>query len=312
MDTASVSAEAMPVSTNLISAKKKRKVNLTPYLFIAPHVILFIAFFLVPTVFGIYVSFTKWNIYSDPSWLGLANYKTILFDTSSTFYTQFWNGLKNTVTFVILCVPFQIVIPLLIATALYYKPKGAKFFQSIFYMPTVFSITSVTLTWMFIFSRSLGLFNHLFGTNINWYGEQPFAWMTIVIVTLWWGIGGNMIIYIAALSGIDKSILESAQLDGATGAKGFFYIIIPSIKFQLVYTLVMSIIAQFNIYGQPLILTEGGPNQSTSVLLMYIRNLAFGTGTPIAGMASAMATCLGLIIGTVSIIQITALRNQDA
>lgn len=294
-----------------VSEKKKRKVNLTPYLFIAPHVLLFIVFFLIPTLFGIYASFTKWNIFSDPVWVGLDNYKLILTNIDSTFYRQFWNGLKNTITFVIMCVPFQILIPLIMATALYYRPKGYKVFQSIFYMPTLFSITSVTLTWLFIFNRSLGLFNNMLGTDINWYGEQPYAWITIIVVTLWWCIGTNMIIYIAALSSIDKAIIESAQIDGATGIKGFWYIIIPSIKFQIVYTLVTSIIAQFNVYGQPLMLTNGGPNESTSVLLMYIRNLAFGTGNPIAGVASAMATCLGLLIGAISIIQLIALKNQD-
>lgn len=291
--------------------KKFKKSGLTPYLFIAPHVLLFLIFFIIPAFYGIYASFTKWNIFTDPVWIGLENYKTILTQADSTFYRQFWNGLKNTVLFVVICVPFQIIIPLLIATALYAKPKGHKIFQSIFYMPTVFSITSVTLTWLFIFNRSLGLFNHMFGTDVNWYGEQPYAWMTIVIVTLWWCIGGNMIIYIAALAGVDKSVLESADIDGAGQVQKFFYIIIPSIKFQIVYTIITSVINQFNIYGQPLILTQGGPNQSTNVLLMYIRNLAFGTGNPIAGVASAMGTCLGLLIGVISVIQLRMMQRQD-
>lgn len=290
--------------------KKFKKSKLIPYLFISPHLILFLVFFILPTVYGIYASFTKWNIFTNPTWVGLSNYRVILTQKDSTFYVQFWNGLKNTVIFVVCCVPFQIVIPLLIAAALYAKPKGHRLMQSIFYVPTVFSITSVTLTWLFIFNRSLGLFNHLFGTDINWYGEQPYAWMTIIIVTLWWCIGGNMIIYIAALAGVDKSMLESADMDGAGRLQKFFYITIPSIKFPIVYTLITSVIAQFNIYGQPLILTQGGPGQSTNVLLMYIRNLAFGTGSPIAGIASAMGTCLGLLIGVISVVQLKMLHSQ--
>lgn len=262
-------------------------------------------------VFGIYASFTKWDLFGDPTWVGLKNYQTIFTNTDSTFYRQFWNGLKNTVIFVLICVPFQISLPLLIAVLLNKKPKGRNIFQGIFYMPTLFSITSVTLTWLFIFNRTLGLFNHLFGTDINWYGEQPYAWMTIVIATVWWGIGGNLIIYVAALSGIDASILEAAALDGATGIRKFWYITLPSIQFPLAYTFVVSVIAQFNIYGQPLMITGGGPSESTHVLLMYIRNLAFGTGKSVAGMASAMSTVLGLIIGIVSVVQIIMIRKQE-
>ena len=289
----------------------KRKQQFVPYLFIAPHLLLFIIFFFIPMVYGIYASFTKWDLFGSPQWVGLQNYITIFTNKESTFYRQFWNGLKNTVVFVLICVPFQILIPLVLAILLDKRPKGRNVFQGIFYMPTLFSITSVTLTWLFIVNRTLGLFNHLFGTDINWYGEQPFAWMTIVIPTIWWCLGGNLIIYVAALSGIDRSILEAAALDGAAGLKKFWNIIIPSIKFPLAYTIVVSVIAQFNIYGQPLIITGGGPNESTYVLLMYIRNLAFGTGKSVAGMASAMSTSLGLLIGIVSVVQLILMRRQE-
>lgn len=292
--------------------KRKKKFKITPYLFIAPHIILFIVFFLYPLGYGIFASFTKWNLFNQPEFIGLENYRLILFEKDSTFYRQFWNGLKNTVTFVIICVPFQIIIPLLIAQALNLKPKGHRFFQSTIYMPTLVSITAVTLTWMFIFNRTLGLFNNMLGTDINWYGEQPYAWMTIVIVTIWWIAGQNMIIYVAALEGIDKDILEAAQIDGVNMFQRFFRITLPSIRFQLVYTLVISIIQQFNIYGQPLMLTGGGPNETTFVLLMYIRNLAFGTGNSIAGVSTAMSMVLGLVICIVSIFQLILLRNREA
>ena len=292
--------------------KHKKKFKLTPYLFIAPHILIFLIFFLIPMFYGIFASFTKWDLFGSPTWVGLSNYKTIFFNAESTFHRQFWNGLKNTVTFVLICVPFQIILPLIIAILLDKRPKGRNIFQGIFYLPTLFSITSVTLTWLFIFNRTLGLYNHLFGTDINWYGEQPYAWMTIVIATVWWGIGGNLIIYVAALSGIDRSIVEAAALDGATGWKKFWNITLPSIRFPLTYTIVVSVIAQFNIYGQPLMITGGGPSETTHVLLMYIRTLAFGTGKSVAGMASAMSTVLGLIIGIVSVAQIIMIRKQEA
>jgi len=286
-----------------------KKFSLVPYLFIAPHVLLFAVFFLIPTVLGIYAGFTSWNIFSPPQWVGLDNFRTILFNTESTFHRQFWNGFSNTIIFVIITVPFQILIPLTIACLLNTKPKGRNAFQAIFYVPTLLSITSVTLTFLFIFNRSLGLWNNILGVDVNWFGEQPFAWMTIVITTLWWGIGGNMLIYIAALGGVDRGILEAAAVDGSEGFHRFRTVVLPSIMMPVLFTVVASVVAQFNIFGQPLLLTEGGPSESTHVLLMYIRNLAFGMGNPIAGLASAMAVCLGLVIGIISLIQMFVIKR---
>jgi multiple sugar transport system permease protein len=288
--------------------RKSKQVNLVPYLFIAPHIILFLVFFLYPMCYGIFASFTKWNLFGSPVWVGLDNYKLIFFDAESTFYRQFWHGLSNTVLFVIMCVPFQILLPLTLAWALYHKPKGRVIFQSIFYIPTLFSISSVILTWLNLLYRTNGFINRFFKIDINWLGSPPFAWISIVVLTLWWVIGGNLIIYIAAFSGVDKSVLESAEIDGAGGFTRFIRIILPMIKFPLVYTVIISIISQFNIYGQPLMLIP--KFESTMVLLIYIRNLAFGTGNPIAGVSSAMATCLGLIIGVVAVIQTNLMRKQ--
>ena len=296
------------VCTGKDKMKKTKQINIVPYLFILPHIVMFIVFFLYPMLYGIYASFTKWNLFGDPVWVGLENYHMIFFEQESTFFRQFWTGFRNTVFFVLICVPGQILLPLTMAWALYMKPWGRKVFQSLFYMPTLFSISAVIITWLGLLYRTNGLINWLFKTDINWLGEQPWAWASIVMVTLWWVIGTNLIIYVAAFSGVDKSILESTEIDGAGEFTRFFRIIIPMIRFPLVYTIIISVISQFNIFGQPLMLT---PNlESTTVLLIYIRNLAFGTGNPIAGVSSAMATIFGLVIGTVAIIQTVLLRKQ--
>jgi multiple sugar transport system permease protein len=178
-------------------------------------------------------------------------------------------------------------------------------------MPTLLSISSVILTWVFMFHRNLGPINNILGLRTNWFGQQPFTWIAIVIITLWWGIGGNMIIYLAALSGIDRSLYEAAEIDGANAIQRFFTITLPGLKNQLAYTVVLTTIAQFNIYGQPLMFSKGGPKESTRVLMMYIRELAFGSGESIAGLASAMAVILGLCIMAVSVIQFVLMRNKD-
>lgn len=292
--------------------KSRKKGSKAHYFFLAPHMLIFIIFFFIPFIYGIYISFTKWDMFSKPQWIGFENYLTLFTNKDSSFYRQFWNGFGNTLRFVIMIVPFQIAVPLIIALAIYAKPKGARIFQGIIYIPTLFSISAVILTWFFILHPSYGLINKLFGLEINWFGEQPYAWTSIIIVTIWWIIGLNMVIYVAALGGIDSSIIESAQIDGAGWGRRIIHIYIPLIKFPLLFTILSATTSQFNIYGQPLMLTKGGPTESTFVLIMYIRNLAFGSGKPIAGIASAMAVILGFVIGIFSVAQmIVLIKLQD-
>ncbi|MBC1458875.1 sugar ABC transporter permease [Listeria newyorkensis] len=290
---------------------KTRKWQFTPWLFAGPHLIIFLIFFLVPVVYGIYISFTDWDLIGTPDFVGFDNYREILFQKDSTFYEQLHNGLRNTFIFVVLTVPFCIIVPLLLASALNAKPRLNKLFQSLFYLPSLFAISAVIIIWGLMFNVSFGPINQFLGTTVNWVGTQPYAWLTLVIVTVWWCIGGNMIIYQAALNGISKDFYEAAEIDGATSMQKFFRITLPSIRAQLLYTVVMTTIAQFNVYGQPLMLTKGGPSGSTSVLLMYIQQNAFGTGQSIAGIASAMAVILGLCIMAVSAIQFFFLRNKN-
>ncbi|MBX4149636.1 sugar ABC transporter permease [Paenibacillus sp. FSL W7-1279] len=280
------------------------KKSLTPYFFVGPHLILFIVFILLPTLYGIYASFTQWNLINDPVWVGLANYKTILFDTESTFYTQFMNGLKNTLIFVVLSVPILIIIPLMIAVSLEHKKvKMKNVIQSILYIPGLISISAAALIWSLIFNKQLGITNNIFGSETVWAANQPYAWLIIIVITVWGGVGGNMIIYRASISGVSKDLYESAEIDGAGPVRRFSSITLPSIRFPLIYTFVMTTAGAFNVFGQPLMMTDGGPRQSTTVLMMYIRQLAFGHGESIAGMASAMAVLLGLVILVISALQ---------
>lgn len=283
----------------------------TPYAFIAPHLILFFIFFLIPSVVGIFISFTKWDLYSDPVWVGFENYYNILINQDSIFYEQFHNGLKNTFKFALLVIPFCIIVPLSLAVLLNNKPKGHKFFQAIFYLPGLLSISAVMLAWNFMFNKTFGLVNHLLNLDIIWTTQAPYYWIALIFITVWWCIGGNMVIYQAAISSISKDYYEAAQIDGAGVIKQFLYITLPSIKNQIIYTVVMTTIAQFNIYGQPLMFNDGGPSGANRVLMMYIQQLAFGQGASLSGIASAMAVMLGLCILLVVIFQNIVLSDRD-
>lgn len=134
--------------------KNKGKISLWPALFIGPHMLLFVLFFLIPAMIGIYVSMTEWDLYSQPVFVGLDNFRTLLWDTDSIYHTQFINGFKNTMLFALLSVPLCIVIPLGLAAALSAKPRLARFFQSILYLPTLFAISAVMIIWGFLLSLS--------------------------------------------------------------------------------------------------------------------------------------------------------------
>ncbi|MCM2677379.1 carbohydrate ABC transporter permease [Alkalicoccobacillus plakortidis] len=289
-----------------------KKINFSPIFFVGPHIVLFLVFILLPTIFGIYASFTKWNLVGDPVWVGLDNYRTILFNEDSTFYHQFYNGMKNTFLFVLISVPLMIIIPLLIAVALEHKEvKFKNLFQTLLYIPGLISISAASLIWSLIFNKQLGVVNNLFGSEAVWASTQPYAWITIIAITIWAGIGGNMIIYRASINGVSPDLYESAEIDGAGSFRKFLNITLPSIRFPLIFTLVMTTAGSFNVFAQPLMMTSGGPQQSTTVLMMYIRDLAFSHGQSIAGMASAMAVMLGLVILVISAIQYY-LMNRNA
>ncbi|CAM4477185.1 MAG: sugar ABC transporter permease [Paenibacillus macerans] len=291
----------------------KNKNKLAPVFFVGPHFILFVIFVFVPTIYGIYASFTQWNLMNDPVWVGLQNYKTILFDADSTFYNQFRNGLKNTFIFVGLSVPILIVLPLLIAAALEHKKVKLKgVIQSILYVPGLISISAAALIWLLIFNKQLGIAGNVFGSDVAWAANQPYAWIIIIVITVWGGVGGNMIIYRASINGVAKDLYEAAGIDGAGAVRKFFSITLPSIRFPVIYTFVMTTAGAFNVFGQPLMMTDGGPRQSTHVLMMYIRQLAFGTGESIAGMASAMAVLLGLVILVISTLQYYVMNRNAA
>lgn len=287
--------------------RRKLRKDLLPYAYIGPHLFFFIIFFVTPAVYGIYAAFTKWDLFNEPVFIGLSNFKTLLFDSGNTYFKQLRNGLGNTFKFVIYSVPFCIGVPLAIAVALQTKCRGNKFFQALFYFPSLLSITTVTLSWRYIFNTQYGVVPNFLGMKANWFAP-PHSWIVLVIVTVWWVAGGNMIIYQSALASIPQDQYEAAAVDGADFWQKFVHITIPGMKYPLTYTFVMSVVAQFNIYGQPLMLTGFNNNEANAVLLMYIQENA--VKKQVAGMSAAMAVILGLCIMVVSFIQMRVMKSN--
>lgn len=284
------------------------KAEVEPYLFIAPQVILFVTFSLVPIIYGLYAAFTSWDLYNDPIFTGLQNFKTILFDSSNTYYGQLRQGLGNTVKFVIYVTPLCILVPFSIALATQHITRGSKVLQAIYYLPSLMSTTTVMLSWKYFFNNTYGVANNLLGSTWNWFAP-PYSWVMLVIVTVWWGTGGTMVIYQSALASVPTDQYEAAAIDGAGGWQKFRYITLPNMSYPLMYTLVTTLIAQFNVYGQPNLLTGYEYNGANAVLLMYIRDTAFKQ--QVAGISSAMALILGVTIMCVSFVQIRMMRSDS-
>lgn len=289
--------------------KSKLKEKLAPVFFIGPHLIFFLIFVVFPFFYGIIISFTKWDMMGTPEFVGFDNYVT-LFTKGNVFNTSFIDGLKATGTYTIVMVPLLIIVPLLLAVLLLavknQKLRGV--FQAILYASSVLSVATVVLTWDLLLDRELGLINNWLQVDINWKGEQPYAWLSIFAFSLWAGIGGNMIIFMSSISGIPNSLYEAASLDGANVVQKFFNITLPSIKSPLLYSLVMGTIGGFNVYGQTYMFA--GPSNTHS-LMQYIQEYAFGSATSIAGMASAMSVMLGVIISVFSLIQFKLMKGND-
>ncbi len=310
----------MTVKTNAarIVGKQPWKARFTALSFLLPHLLLFAVFFLIPSVVGIFSAFTNWQLGKPMVFVGLENFKTLFFNQNSQYYWQLRWGLVNTIKFVLMTVPFQIIVPLLLAVALQRKPFAHKIFQSIFYLPALLSIAVVMLSWNYMFNMSAGFINQALGLGkLNWSSSIPHNWIALVVTTIWWVSGGNMIIYQSALASIPQELYEAASVDGANGLQQFWHITVPGMRYPLTYTAITSVISQFGIYGQPLMFNGGGPTtavingfdkRSNYVLLMYIFELGFGRAGGNPGMASAMAQVLGLVILTVSIIQFRVLR----
>lgn len=285
------------------------KRDLLPYAYIGPHLFFFIIFFVTPAIYGIYASFTKWDLFNEPVFIGFENFKTLLFDSSNTYYKQLRNGLWNTIKFVIYCVPFCIIVPLSLALALNARPKGNKIFQALYYLPSLMSISTVTLTWRYVFNTQYGVVNKFLGINANFF-MPPYTWVMLVIVTVWWCTGSTMVIYQSALASVPQDQYEAASVDGAGTIQKFIHVTLPNMTYPLMYTLVTAVVAQFNIYGQPDILVGFSNAEANSVLLQYIYENS--VKKQVAGMSSAMAVILGLCIMVVSFIQMRMMvKNQQ-
>jgi multiple sugar transport system permease protein len=299
----------------LRSNKGKRKDYFTSFLFMVPYLIAFVLFMLWPLLYGIYISFHKWELISkNHPFIGLGNYLEI-FNSETRAYTLFWEGLGNTLEFVMYSVPFLVLIGLGLALLVQALPgKLQSFFRSIYFFPMSISVAVVAVLWLWMLDTNGGLINYYLTSiglpRIGWLSELPWAWVSIVVATIWWTVGFNMIIFQTALQEVPTSLYEAAEIDGANAWHSFIHITLPSIQNVTIFVVITSTLASFNIFGQPFLMTRGGPGRDTSVLLMNIYDRAFDQ--LYMGSASAMAIMLSLIMISVSVVQFRIMKSKKS
>lgn len=270
-------------------------------LFFLPFLVCFGIFWAAPFVYGIYMSLHKFSLTKGKlEFLGIANYLQ-LFQSSSIYSETFMLGLKNTLMFVIVSVPLLILVSLLLALLVDNLPiKAQGIFRTIFFMSYAVSVTSVSAIFVWLFSGNGGFINNtlmnfkIISGPVPWLEAQPFALLVIVITTIWWTIGFNMMLFINALNGIDGALYEASSIDGANFRHQFTKIVFPGIKGVFAFVTLTTIIASFNLYGQPQLITRGGPSQSTKSLIMVINQTIFDNNN--LGVGTAMAMVLGFVV----------------
>jgi multiple sugar transport system permease protein len=282
--------------------------NLKAYLFLAPFLIVYSLFMLYPIIKGFIISLHDWTLGMDSTFVGLQNYVTMFKDS------YFWEALGNTILFVLISTPALIFVGLGIALLVNAGLKGTTFLRSVFFLPYVLSISVIASIWVFILQPYTGLLNtflHKMGIveEIFWLGDENLAWVSILLATIWWTVGFNMVLFLAGLQEIPDEYYEAAKMDGANSWKQFISITLPSLKGVMLLTVVLQTINSFKLFGQPYLMTNGGPGTETRALVQYIYEKGFIEQQ--MGVASSMSYVLFAITIVFAFIQFKFFQNKD-
>ncbi len=314
--TAALAETAAPVRSR---PPLHKRFDWVAYLFIAPHLVFFVIFAGFPFLLGLLISLFEYDFLRPEAnrFVGLQNY-TNLFTSGTVEFPIFWNALTNTIEFVIISVPFLVLVPLFMAVLLNTNLAGKNIYRAIYFAPWVLSSAVVGLLGFWIFQSQGGLLNYYLKdlgiATPRWLSTMPWAWISILVVTVWWTSGFNMIIILAALQNIPAALYEAAAIDGATAWQRFRYVTIPHLRPVLVFIIIITVIASFNLFAQPLFMTGGGPAQSggggsTEPIMLRIYNEGFVRNR--MGSSAAMSFVVALIMVVVSYFNFRFFRAKE-
>lgn len=292
------------------------------WLFALPHLLLFCVFLLAPTVYGFYISLHEWHVLGRRHpFVGLANYGAALSDDI------FWIALRNTATFVLLVVPAGNLVSLLLALGLSQVRRFQTFYKVAFYVPVVISIAVVAVLWRWLYNTEVGLLNLYLKAAVGGLRHlglplpafQPIPWLSnprwvmpsIALMSIWWGAGGNMILYLAGMNNIPPDYYEAATIDGANGWQQFRSITWPLLRPTTLFCLVFSVLGAFQIFGQSYVLYGGGsgPGRAGLTLVLYMFQQGFSQYE--IGYGAAVAYLLFAIVLVFTAVQFRLLSTRE-
>ena len=276
--------------------------NVAAYLFLLPFLIFFVAFVLYPMFMCVYTSFFDATMGRKDIFVGFQNYRELFNDS------VFWIALKNTLVIVVVSVPVTCAFSLWVASAISKMPVAAtSAFRCIFYLPVVTGSVAVTMVWKWMFNNYYGIINYLgqqaglIDKPINWLGNPKYALGCIIIILLTTSVGQPIVLYVSALDNVDKSLVEAAEVDGATPTQAFWRVKWPQMMPTTLYILVITTINSFQCFALIQLLTSGGPKNSTMTIMYYIYYNAFKLYR--YGYGNSMGVILAIIIAILSAIQ---------
>ena len=275
--------------------KMSNSERIAVWIFIMPAVLGIIIFIIIPIFFSFGLSFAKWDLLNPIEFVGFDNYKEILTEP------LFGKILLNTVIFALATSILGVIIPLILASILNRKIRGSEFFKTAYFLPFITPMIVIGIIWQWIFDPNIGLLNKVLQIHVNWLYDPHWAMPALIIVSVWKLIGYNMIIFLSSLSGISNSMFEAAKIDGASPLETFFYVTIPLLSPTIFFVVIITAVSSFQIFDLIYLMTQGGPLDSTNVLVYAIYKNAFEYFN--AGKASAIAYVLFIIILILTLIQ---------
>lgn len=264
-------------------------------IFILPALLGTLIFIIIPVLFSFGFSFIKWDLLNKPEFVGFNNYINIFSDP------LFGKILLNTIVFALSTSILGVIIPLILAVILNSKIRGAEFFKTAYFLPFITPMIVIAIIWQWIFDPNIGILNHFLRLHINWLYDPNFAMPAIIIVSVWKLIGYNMVIFLSGLAAINQSLFEAAKIDGAGKIATFKHVTVPLLSPTIFFVVVITCISSFQIFDLIYLMTQGGPLDSTNVLVYAIYKNAFEYFK--IGEASAIAYVLFIIIFILTMIQ---------
>ncbi len=280
--------------------------NRTGYFFISPYLIHFLSFLLFPLIFSLILIFHRWDILSSMQWVGFGNFSRLFQDR------LFFKALMNTLVFLMIHIPLQIGFALLIAELLNQKIPYRGFFRAVYFLPVVISGVVISMIWGQLFAQDTGLLNHLLNSiglgRIPWITDPRFAMPSIAIVATWKNVGLYIVLFLVGLQSVPRSLYEAAELEGAGHWRKFFHITLPMINPTVFMVVVLSTIGGFSLFIEPVIITGGGPMNSTLSATLYIYKEGFNFYH--MGYAAALGFFVAALVLVVVLIQRKVIEKE--